>query len=646
MPPDRGPRGPGRRRSVGPTGRGPRARGPEQACEADRPRRAGRGPDRVRHRARPPHRVGRAAEHQRAEHPRRHRAAAPRGTRRASARINVEAVGLRAEVRVVLVDDDRSSPGTPRARSRARRALSSSPPPRSTPSGRGYRRPRRSTSPAPRSAGSAATASRWSPWSTSTLPPSSSSPVPRSCVVTATMQWCARAARRHQPSPRARSSAEHARSDPHSPRDPRETLELDAPRRSPTLVPARRRRRRGRRGAQVGVGARTSSASRVRRVAGELDDGLRPDDAWLPFLAIDPVDGAPPEPDALAAAIAGADLVVVENLCSLPINPDAAAMTAAVLAEHDGRVVFHHHDLPWQRAGLARRRPASRRTAPNSLHVTINDHSRVQLENRGFAAVTLRNAFDLDPLRGDRDATRAALRVRTRRPRAAATDSRDPAEEHPRRDRVRDRAGAPRARPQRLRLWITGPGGGRLRRRVRARSSPTPTVPVTVGRAECVADAYAAADLVLFPSTWEGFGNPVIESIAHRRPDRGGQLPGPRRAAGLRRAAPLDRRPRRGAGLAAPAPIRTCSSATWNWCGRTARSPTCPQRLGRAFDGGRMGRMVSPSPRGHPGTRSCARRARIAHWVGLAKRFGYAPPAARDGRCSSSRRSPASRAGS
>ncbi len=260
----------------------------------------------------------------------------------------------------------------------------------------------------------------------------------------------------------------------------------------------------------------------VRRVAGELDDGLRPDDIWLSFIAIDPADGSTPDPDALAAAVAGAELVIVENLCSLPINPDAASLTASVLAEHRGRVLFHHHDLPWQRAGLST--PAgipSRR--PDSLHVTINDHSRVQLENRGFSAVTLRNAFDLDPLRGDRAATREAF----------GFDAEDvvllqPTRAIPRKNipaAIEFAAELARREPRRRwRLWITGPAEDGYDD-VFARLVADSAVPVTIGRAASAPDAYAAADIILFPSTWEGFGNPVIESIAHRRPIVVGSYP-------------------------------------------------------------------------------------------------------------------------
>lgn len=253
----------------------------------------------------------------------------------------------------------------------------------------------------------------------------------------------------------------------------------------------------------------------TRRVAGELCGAPSADDVALPGLAIEPVAGATAEAEAIIAALEGADLVVAENICSLPVNPDASYAAAAALLHHPGRVLFHHHDLPWQRAELAgiRDQPAP---IPGALHVVLNNRSRRELAERGISAVMIRNAFDFDAPPGKREPTRAERGL----------DDADLVVLQPTRAIARKNvpggvrfteALAALLPDRRVVYWLTGPAedgyGPTLRRALDATD-----LTVVLGRAASAADAYAAADGVVFPSTWEGFGNPVIESVIARRP--------------------------------------------------------------------------------------------------------------------------------
>ena len=209
-----------------------------------------------------------------------------------------------------------------------------------------------------------------------------------------------------------------------------------------------------------------------------------------------------PDRGALTAALDGADVVVAENICSLPLHPAAAD---AVAAELRGRpAVLHHHDLPWQRSGMG----DAVADDPHWVHVAITDLSRRQLEERGVGAVVVRNCFALEE-GGDR---------RTGRAEAGIADGTRLVLQPTRAIRRKNvPAGLAVARAVGATYWLTGPaeeGYGPELERVLA-GAP---VPVVHRPAEVMADAYAAADVVALPSWWEGFGNPAVEASVHRRP--------------------------------------------------------------------------------------------------------------------------------
>jgi len=233
--------------------------------------------------------------------------------------------------------------------------------------------------------------------------------------------------------------------------------------------------------------------------------GEGPVDHLVPGLAMGALD--PPDEGALDRALDGAEVVIVENLCSLPLNPAAAESVARLLA---GRpAVLHHHDLAWQRPQLGTAPPPS---DPAWRHVTINELSRGELAARGIEATTIYNRFDTAEAPGRRWPTRAALGVASEQ-RLFLQPTRALA-------RKNVAGGIALAGALGAVYWLLGPAedgfGPELDRLMAAAPGPVRRGPGSEGLS--MPDAYAACDLVLLPSTWEGFGNPTIESAVHRRP--------------------------------------------------------------------------------------------------------------------------------
>lgn len=213
----------------------------------------------------------------------------------------------------------------------------------------------------------------------------------------------------------------------------------------------------------------------------------------------------------LTAALAGVDLVVVENLLTIPLNLAASDAAAQVLR---GRpALLHHHDPPWHRERFAHIEslPVD---DPAWCHVAITDLLRDELADRGIASTTIHNAFPAPSTTGEADL--ASLRAQVRSDVGLGADAIVVA--HPVRAIGRKNIPAAIGLAEALdaSYWLLGAAEEGFDAEL-ARLIDSAACPVVHRSWMDVDGIYAAADHIAFPSTWEGFGNPPVEASLRRR---------------------------------------------------------------------------------------------------------------------------------
>ena len=237
------------------------------------------------------------------------------------------------------------------------------------------------------------------------------------------------------------------------------------------------------------------------------------------------------------------DAMIVENAWAIPMHLPLGMALRDLAVETGLFAIGHHHDYWWERERFATcvvpdvLEAAFPPDLPNVRHVSINSIAAAELrERRGLTSRVIPNVFDFDkarPRAARRDQVRARLRAEL------GMDERGLLVVQP--TRVVPRKGIElaielvgRLRDPHAVLLITGPAGDegteyletleRLADRwnVRLRYAAERFAPDHVGKrinpAHSLSDAYLAADLVTYPSLYEGFGNALVEALFYGTP--------------------------------------------------------------------------------------------------------------------------------
>ena len=223
------------------------------------------------------------------------------------------------------------------------------------------------------------------------------------------------------------------------------------------------------------------------------------------------------------------DVLVAQNALAIPMQLPLGLAIARAFRAGGVSLIAHHHDFAWERQRfwpnavdhlLGEAFPPAE---PSIGHLTINSLAAAELERqRGVPSLLLPNVMDFDqpPPPGDAAVFKAAAGL-------SANDIviLQPTRVVPRKGIEDTLRLASELGDERLRVIVTHPeldeGADYLRHLVRLAVDldvDLRVAPVGDGTTATLADAYAAADLVAYPSRIEGFGNALLEAFYYRRP--------------------------------------------------------------------------------------------------------------------------------
>ncbi|MBN1910558.1 MAG: glycosyltransferase family 4 protein [Pirellulales bacterium] len=236
------------------------------------------------------------------------------------------------------------------------------------------------------------------------------------------------------------------------------------------------------------------------------------------------------------------DILIVENALCLPMHIPLGVALANFISETEIPTIAHHHDFYWERARFSVNAVGDFLTMafPPKLesiqHVTINTFAQDNLSWReGASSVLVPNVLDFEHPPTEEEMADTAFRERI------GLEPEDimllqPTRVVPRKGIEHSIALVAQLKDPRCKLVVSHESGdegqdyqhaltelaehsGVDLRFVHAQMAPPEGGDANGGSAGAtLAEVYAAADLITYPSLYEGFGNALLEAFYYRKP--------------------------------------------------------------------------------------------------------------------------------